>query len=471
MRKTVLLASTALAVLLASGLSFLYLEESEVSAPAHQKPNIIFILADDMRYDDLSYMPKTRDLIGSQGMTFSKAYLTNASCCPSRASILTGMYTHNHEVWFNENGKNGGWQGFKAQGHERDNLATRLRSAGYRTGLFGKYLNGYDGSSVPRGWDDWFGNSRSTYYDWDVNDNGTKRRYGSAYSDYSTDVIAREARSFVGASVEAGKPFFAYVSPVAPHEPSKPAARDLHEFDGEQGPRLPSFNEADVSDKRTSTRFRRRLSASDIATIDALHENRVESLQAVDDLVETMVDELATQGVLDDTYIVFTSDNGWHHGEHRIRDKKQQFYEESIHTPLVIRGPGVAAGATTDKLALNIDFYPTFAKLGGATPSPKVDGRSLLPVLEGTASSWRSAILLEKRHKAKPKQSYHGILTSESRKYVEYRKGQRELYDLRGDPHELENRYSARTPPDDLKARLEDLKTCAGAECRSAEDG
>jgi N-acetylglucosamine-6-sulfatase len=403
-------------------------------------------------------------------MTFSNAYVPLSTCCPSRVSILTGMYTHNHNVWFNENGERGGWQGFKAQGHERDNLATRLRDAGYRTGLFGKYMNVYDGSSVPQGWVDWFGKHKGDYYNWDVNDNRTQRHYGSADRDYRADVIAKEAQDFVRASVAAGRPFFAYVAPAAPHGPSTPAARHQHAFDDEQAPRLPSFNEADVSDKPSSIRSRPRLSASVIAAIDDRHENRVESLQALDELVKGLVDELAERRVLDNTYLVFTSDNGWHHGEHRIPDNKHQVYEESIHVPLVIRGPGVLMGATTDKLALNIDFYPTFAKLGGATGASGVDGRSLRPVLEGTVSGWRSAVLLEKRHRTRPEESYFGVLTSEPRKYVEYANGERELYDLGEDPYELENHYSG-MPPADLKTRLNALMTCAGATCRSAEDG
>jgi N-acetylglucosamine-6-sulfatase len=192
-------------------------------------------------------------------------------------------------------------------------------------------------------------------------------------------------------------------------------------------------------------------------------------LQALDELVKGLVDELTQRRVLDNTYVVFTSDNGWHHGEHRIPDDKHQVYEESIHVPLVIRGPGVRVGAT-NRLALNIDFYPTFAELGGARASSGVDGRSLRPVLEGTATGWRRAVLLEKRHRTRPEESYFGVLTSEPRKYVEYANGERELYDLGDDPYELENRYSG-TPPADLKARLGALKTCAGATCHSAEGG
>ena len=180
---------------------------------------------DYIRPDDFSYMPKTRELIGSQGMTFSKAYVPNALCCPSRTSILTGMYTHNHKVWFNENGTNGGWRGFKAQGHEGDNLATRLRGAGYRTGLFGKYLNGYDGSSVPQGWDKWFAFKQISYYNYDiVNTDGTTTHFGASENDYSTDVLNREVQQFIEDSAGPGKPpFFAYVAPKAPHEPSTPA--------------------------------------------------------------------------------------------------------------------------------------------------------------------------------------------------------------------------------------------------------
>jgi arylsulfatase A-like enzyme len=136
-----------------------------VAAQTSPRPNFVFILADDMRYDELAYMPKTTNLLGSaQDMTFTRAYVAMPLCCPSRTSILTGMYTHNHKVWFNDNVSVGGWKEFKALGHEQDNLATRLDDAGYRTGLFGKYVKNYDGSSVPSGWDYWFGHSGGSYY-------------------------------------------------------------------------------------------------------------------------------------------------------------------------------------------------------------------------------------------------------------------------------------------------------------------
>jgi N-acetylglucosamine-6-sulfatase len=467
-RLVLLLSSIGLAFVL---LWAVYGGSALVADQTGPQPNIVFILADDMRYDDLAYMPKTRNLLGSQGMTFSKAFVAKPLCCPSRTSILTGMYTHNHKVWFNGSGTEAGWQGFKAQGHERDNLATRLSGAGYRTGLFGKYFPNYDGSSMPPGWNDWFGLYGDNYYNWAANDNGTHRRYGSTASDYSTDVISNEAQSFIDASVAQGKPFFAYVGVAAPHYPITPAPRDLHTYDGLKAPRPPSFNEADVSDKPSWIRSLPKLSASQIAQIDTRQENRAETLQALDDLVEGVVNKLNSAEVLNNTYIFLTSDNGFEMGEHRIFDGKRQPYEESARVPLLMRGPEVAVGSTTDKLVLNIDFFPTFADLGGLQTPSYVDGRSLGPVLNGNATTWRTAILLETRFESGTGKNFYAIRTSDGRKYVEYGGGFRVLYNLNTDPHELSNTYKATSPPTSLAERLQALKGCKGDSCRAAEDG
>src|SRR5829696_621240 len=212
-------------------------------------------------------------------------------------------------------------------------------------------------------------------------------------SAYSTDVLKRNVQEFIGSSAAQGKPFFAYVAPYAPHAPATPAPRDLHTFDPEKAPRLPSFNEANVSDKPPWIQSLRRFSSDDIANIDQRHEDRVESLQAVDDLVAAVVGTLGQQGVLSNTYIVFTSDNGWHHGEHRVQRGKGRPYEESVRVPLLIRGPGVAAGST-DNLVLNTDYFPTFMDLAEAETPTYVDGRTLLPLFPGPGSpptSWRTA--------------------------------------------------------------------------------
>jgi N-acetylglucosamine-6-sulfatase len=462
MRRTVLLlASAALTVLLISAIASS--PSTGVLTTANQ-PNFVFILTDDMRKDNLKYMPKTRALLGTPGLQFDNAFLSNPLCCPSRATIMRGQYAHNTGVFGNTPGPNGGWQGYKTHGNEQDNIATRLHDAGYRTGLFGKYFNDYDGTAVPPGWDDWFGIiSGSGVFDYYVNDNGTKKFFDHSESDYSTDVLNRETQSFIDASVGMGKPFFAYVAPKPPHEPAIPAPRDQHTFDGEKAPRLPSFNEGDVSDKPPAIRSLPLLSQSQIAQIDALHEKRVESLQSVDDLVEAVVNKLQSDGVLDNTYIVFTSDNGYHHGEHRIQSGKAKPYEESIRAPLLVRGPGVQAGTNTDKLTLNTDFFPTFTDLAGVATPEYVDGRSLRPILDGNATSWRTAILLEIHT------TTLGIRTSDGRKYIEYGDGFKELYDLKTDPYELNNSYNANSAPADLATRLRALRSCAGGDCRTAE--
>jgi N-acetylglucosamine-6-sulfatase len=349
---------------------------------------------------------------------------------------------------------------------------TRLRDAGYRTGLFGKYFNGYDGTAVPLGWDDWFAMLPAGYFNYYVNDNGTKKHFGTRVSDYSTDVLSRETRSFIDASDVAGKPFFAYVAPKAPHEPATPAPRHANAFDGVKAPRSPSFNESDMSDKPPWLQSRPLASETQIAEIDARHERRVESLQSVDELVEAVVGKLRNVGALDNTYVVFTSDNGWHHGEHRIKFGKYQPYEESIRMPLLVRGPGVQAGTTTNKLTLNTDCLPTFTDLAGITTPEYIDGRSLRPVLEGSVTTWRTAVLLERRSDDDfPNPSLYGIRTSDGKKYIEYEDGFKEFYDLKTDPYEQDNSYDANSAPTDLMTRLQVLKDCVGATCRTAEDG
>jgi N-acetylglucosamine-6-sulfatase len=460
-----LLASAAVAVLFFSPIT----GNTPTAAPTTaDKPNFIFILTDDMRKDDLKYMPKTRILLGTEGMQFEKAFVSLPVCCPSRATIMRGQYAHNTGVWGNGyNGNpNGGWQGYVNHGNEQDNVATRLHDAGYRTGLFGKYLNLYSGTTVPPGWDDWFAKlTEHQVFNYYVNDNGTRKFFGNSASDYSTDVLSRETQSFIDTSVATSKPFFAYLAPEPPHEPAIPAPRHEHAFDGVTAPRLLSFNESDVSDKPPEIQSLPLLSQTQVAQIDAHHERRVESLQAVDDLVEAVVNKLKSNGVLDNTYVIFTSDNGWHQGEHRIMSGKGRPYEQSIRVPLIVRGPGVQAGTTTNALTVNTDFFPTFTDFAGVTTPEYVDGRSLRPVLEGSATSWRSAFLLE----IPSANSLSGIRTSAGRKYIEYGSGFKELYDLKTDPYELNNSYNANSSPADLASLLQALNGCSGAECRSAE--
>jgi N-acetylglucosamine-6-sulfatase len=477
MRKIVLaLASVATVVLLSLGASSSMPRDAQALAA---KPNIVFILADDMRKDELEYMPKTRSALKAKGMSFQNAFVSNPQCCPSRATIMRGQYSHNTGVWTNHDSSIGGWQAYRNNGLQRDNVATRLDAAGYSTGLFGKYLNGYKGKKGnPPGWDRWFAHVRGIeYYDYKINDDGTIKHYGSTSAAYETDVIADHAKTFIGTSADMREPFFAYVAPYAPHSPSIAAPRDKHTHDGLKAPRPPSFNEQDVSDKPPWIRKLPRLSDAQKANIDNRAEKRAETLQALDDLVAGVVGKLRDKGVLSNTYVFFTSDNGFQMGEHRIPGAKGRPYEESVHVPLLVRGPGVAAGHYAKKLTLNTDFLPTFTDLACSSVSSCdnrswnyiPDGRSLRPVLKGNTTPWRNAVLLERRQKP----AYSGIrtITTTQRKYVEYESGPRELYMLGADPYELSNRYRATTPPISLTSRLKALKSCAGAGCRTAENG
>jgi N-acetylglucosamine-6-sulfatase len=491
MRKIgVVLASVVLAVGVLFFGSYLGAANSMRKAQAQTvppQPNIVFIVTDDMRKDDLQYMPKTKALLQSTGKTFQDAFVSNALCCPSRSTIMRGQYSHNTGVWSNSSTDSssttsGGWQAYQQNGNEADNVATRLQGAGYKTALFGKYLNRYANTpDKPPGWDRWFAAFSSGdlhYFDYDVNDQGDITHYGTSDSDYITDVISRQADAFIANSASQGTPFFAYVAPVAPHDPATPAPRDAHDYDGISGPRLPSFNEVDVSDKPSWIRQFSKLSSSQISAINTRHEKRVESLQAVDDLVEGIVDTLDNPTPdrtipLENTYIFFTSDNGFHHGEHRIPKEKWRPYEEDIHVPLLVRGPGVPAGSISHKLVLNTDYMPTFLDLAGEQSPLYADGRSLRPVLDGSATTWRSAILPEAAANYSP--AYEGIRTISTgglpeRKYIKYSGGSKELYNLDTDPYERTNIYNATAPPSDLVSRLQALESCAGNGCFTAEN-
>jgi N-acetylglucosamine-6-sulfatase len=486
-RMVVVSASVALAVGLLfsgtySGISADLRKAAAQTVPA--RPNIVFILTDDMRKDDLRYMPKTSTLLEQEGMSFENAFVSNALCAPSRATIMRGQYSHQNGVWSNSatdspTTRIGGWQAYQEKGNEEDNVATRLQGAGYRTGLFGKYMNRYAHTTYkPLGWDRWFAVSTSgdpSYFNYDVNDDGTIWHYGANDSDYMTDVLSSKTNAFIANSAPLSQPFFAYVAPIAPHAPATPAPRDAHTFDGVEGPRYSSFDEAVISDKPPWIRQLPRLTSDRVSDIDNSHERRVESLQAVDDMVQGVVRTLRDAREMRHTYIFFTSDNGFHLGEHRIPTQKWRPYEEDVNIPLLVRGPDVAKGSTTYKMALNTDYLPTFTGLADAQTPAYVDGRSLEPVLRGTVTSWRSAVLLEAAAGYSP--SYRGIRTISTggvpkRKYVEYSGGVRELYDLDSDPRERTNHYALSSPvAQSLAARLQNLKGCAGATCFKAENG
>ncbi len=372
---------------------------SPAAAPA-KKPNIVFVLTDDLDAKLYADYPEFQKLMVDEGTSFSDYFVTDSLCCPSRSTILRGQFVHDHRTLGNLP-PDGGFERFHQLGNERSTVATWMHDAGYRTGLFGKYLNGYPDTAartfVPPGWDSWVSpvdNRAYGEFDYSLNDNGRIVHHGHAASDYLVDVLTARTASFIRSS--GGEPFFAYVAPYVPHQPATPAPRHATAFPGLKAPRTPSFDEADVSDKPTYIRDRPPLTQPVINGIDALARRRAQSMLGVDDLLANVVATLRATGHLDDTYIVFSSDNGFHLGQHRLPAGKQTAYDEDIHVPLVVRGPGVARHASVDTLAMSTDLAPTFAALGGAKVPAFVDGRSLLAQLHGQpAGSWRNEVLVE----------------------------------------------------------------------------
>ncbi len=474
-------------------------EEANAQSSTTEQPNIIFVLTDDLDYASAFKLPQITSLLAEQGISLEKAFMSHPVCCPSRATILTGLYDHNHNVLSN-GPPDGGFQKFVSEGHEEDSIAVSLQEGGYQTAFFGKYLNQYPGDEdpthVPPGWDEWYGKlQEQQLYDYEINENGEVVSYGNATEDFFTDVLSGQATDFVRRAAPEDQPFFAYVAPTAPHGPATPAERHKGAFTDEEVPRPPSFGEEDVSDKPPPIGNAQRLSEEDTSNIDDYYRQRLESMLAVDEMVASLVQELQAAGELENTYIFFTSDNGWFQGEHRVRSGKNRPYEESARVPLFVRGPGVPAGLKMDDLALNTDFAPTFAELAGV--QFPADGRSLAPLLgREEPASWRSSVLLERlpaetgggggkgKAKGKGKTGAGGVpkgpaggspafeaVRTETHKYIEYDNGEAELYDLRADPYELDNIYESADPAllEDLKARLEALKSCSEEECREAE--
>jgi arylsulfatase A-like enzyme len=321
-------------------------EEAESSAT---QPNIIFVLTDDLDFDSAQRMPTLRSSLIEEGASFDNAFISYPLCCPSRSTILTGLYAHNHGVKGN-NPPQGGFQKFYSEGLEENTIATHLKEAGYQTAFFGKYLNGYPGdegpSHVPPGWDEWYGKlNEQKLYDYRINENGQVVSYDNSTEDFYTDVLSGQVTDFVERTASDSKPFFMYVAPTAPHAPATPAERHEDAFAEEKAPRPPSFNEEDVSDKPSKIRETSRLSDEEVSEIDARYRKRLSSMLAVDEMVASLLKELEAAGKLDNTFIFFTSDNGWLQGEHRLNMQKDRAYEESARVPLFVRGPGIAAGS------------------------------------------------------------------------------------------------------------------------------
>jgi N-acetylglucosamine-6-sulfatase len=417
--------------------------------PFTVQPNIVVIVTDDQRWDALVF-PTIQGQLMSKGMTFSNAFAVNPVCCPSRVSMLTGKYSHSSDIYKNLP-PHGGFDTFRANGGDRSTVATWLHDVGYRTAMIGKYLNGYglgDTSYVPPGWDTWnalalaplTGGDDGGYFNYSMSMDGLLTTRGSAPEDYSTDVLAGLAEDFI-ARAPSDQPLFLYLAPRAPHTPTTPAARHARAFSTLPPLTTPSVNEEDVSDKPAWVRALPSLTASQITAQQNHRKRQYRTMLAVDDALARVLASLDVTGRLQDSMIIFTSDNGYAFGEHRWSGKEVP-WEESIRLPFIVRYDALQEGgsSSSSELVLNVDIAPTLASFAG-TVAPGVDGQSVAPILEGSFSEWRDDILLEHARTNIGKVSvpaYCGVRTT-SHKYVRYSSGEEELYDLIADPFELSN--------------------------------
>jgi N-acetylglucosamine-6-sulfatase len=527
------------------------LQSAKAAEPsALQKPSFVVVQVDDATLDQLyaslnvggvevQAMPYTQALIAGRGITFNRYYVPYPLCCPSRVSLLTGRYAHNHNVRGNVP-PNGGYTGFKARGAYTHNLATWLQTAGYRTIHIGKFLNGYgdepfdEGKDVPPGWSAWHSVLKADtdhyYYGYTLNDNGSldgpigdpgsweTREYGERddfgcptaplngkpcfYETDRFDALAWEELN----QTSPEQPFYLQMDYTAPHgdfrRPAgpEPATRHYNTFAGAPYPhsRSQGFNEGNVNDKPRFIREAPYLSLNDIHTYRVYYQKALESLRSVDEGVKLIVDTLGGLHRLRNTYIVFTSDNGFFYGEHRLTGGKFIAYEPATHLPLLIRGPGIKPGTSTGELAANIDLAPTILELAGAEADKSIDGRSLVPYMKDPALRSRRPLLFEsfvetndveangeptaqravkelKRRRdgasasiVAPPKDYEGIRLGPY-KYIEWPDGEKELYDITKDPYELNNvvRVPNLSPIRAfLHAQLVRLETCVGRTCQ-----
>jgi arylsulfatase A-like enzyme len=420
------------------------------SLPFVVQPNIVLILTDDQRYDQLDHMPIVQSELLDKGTDFTNGFVVDPLCCPSRATILTGKYSHGTDVYSNIY-PHGSFRTFVTDNHEdRSTIATWLQKVGYDTGIVGKYLNGYSvkrASYISPGWTVWDvlalsgatgGEGTGGYYNYDMSIQGIDTKFGSDPSDYSTDVLSSQATDFIR-SAPASQPLFLFFAPRAPHGPATPPDRYANALPNLSPFRPTAYNEEDVTDKPAYIRAIARWTADQKAAEDDLVREQYRSLLGVDDAVGKIVQALQDTGRLEDTLILFTSDNGLELGEHRWKAKKVP-YEESIRVPVIARYDALMNGtASTDaRLVLNLDFAPTFAAAGGATATG-VEGMNMMPLLDGSGSSWRSDFLVEHMDPKTVQVPAYCAVRNADEIYVKYQDGFEELYDLRTDPYELTN--------------------------------
>ena len=456
---------------------------ANASAAGTRKPNIVFVLTDDLSRDLVRFMPEVQAL-RTRGMAFKDYFVSDSLCCPSRSSIFTGDFPHDTGV-FTNSGADGGINAFLDHGDEAHTFNIALQKAGYQTAMMGKYLNGYlqgpghssvPGTYVPAGWNEWdVAGWGYPEFNYPMNENGRVVHFGHKPRAYLTDVIARRGVSFINRSANAHTPFFLELATFAPHTPYTPAPRDAHRFLGLTAPRPANFNTLPVNAPRWLA-GRPPLTSAQIGRINRAFRRRVQAVQAVDDMIASIETTLSKRHLLNDTYIVFSSDNGLHTGEYRLMPGKLTAFDTDIHVPLIVAGPGIPPDSSSDAITQNTDLAPTFAALGGGSMSS--DGHSLVPLLRGgLPTDWRTAALVEHHGPATDPSdpdaqtsadgnptTYEAMRTADYL-YVEYADGEREFYDLRTDPDELDNIASSLSADQlsGLHQALTQLQNCHGS--------
>jgi len=389
------------------------------------RPNFLIIITDDQRFDTMDFMPKTKRWIFDQGLSFKRAYVTTPLCCPSRASILTGMYAHKHGVRLNEDQL------------LEETFVTQLHESGYYTGFVGKYLNSWSGLPRPE-FDYWAARKagHSTYFDPQINLNGRWQTMPG----YVTYVLRDLALAFFDSLAGQQQPFLLFFSHTAPHAPLDPAPSDTLLYNDLPPHRPPSYDEADVSDKPRWIQALPRLSRGAARSIDQHRLRQLQCLHSVDQANDSLLATLARRGLLDNTVVFFLSDNGFHEGEHRLISK-WFVYEEAIRVPFAVRYPPLITPRVEHRLVANIDIAPTVLELAGLPIPAKIDGRSLTALMR-PGQPWREDLLIEGWPEQRGGPLYAAIHT-EHAVYVESQGDRAEFYDLHNDPYQLNNQINS----------------------------
>uniref|UniRef100_A0AAQ5WZS7 N-acetylglucosamine-6-sulfatase n=1 Tax=Amphiprion ocellaris TaxID=80972 RepID=A0AAQ5WZS7_AMPOC len=463
---------------------------SSGASGSYRRPNVVLILTDDLdvAIGGLNPLSKTKKLIGDAGISFTNAFVASPLCCPSRASILTGKYPHNHHVINNTlegNCSSTAWQ----KSEEDHTFPALLRSyAGYQTFFAGKYLNQ---------------EKNSKYYNYTLSVNGKAQKHGAEYSkDYLTDVLANMSLDFLQYK-SSYQPFFMMVSTPAPHSPWTAAPQYQDRYNSTKAPRDPNFNVHGKDKHWLIRQAKTPMTNSSVQFLDDAFRKRWRTLLSVDDLVEKLVKRLEVRGELDNTYIFFTSDNGYHTGQFSLPMDKRQLYEFDIRVPLMVRGPNIKPNQTSKMLVANVDLGPTILDIAGYNVNKtQMDGMSFLPVMEGkvNASSWRTDILVEYEGEGSNvsdpacpllgpgvsecfpdcvcEDSYNNtyacvrtVASSANLQYCEFDDNEVfvEVYNMTADPFQLSN--IAKTIDQEIlekmNHRLMMLQSCSGQSCRT----